>query len=77
MEAEDGHASTKSDPQRSGDLTSSVVMLRTRDPPQRSPLPKGAETGPTGGLLVVIGVPQRSPLPKGAETSELSVNLHS
>ena len=41
--------------------------------PQRSPLPKGAETGAVRlGWEKVSQTPQRSPLPKGAETSGLT-----
>ena len=60
-------ASTKSAPQRSGDRAASAWCALSRSWPQRSPLPKGAETvlDPASGSRML---PQRSPLPKGAET---------
>ncbi len=61
-------ASTKSAPQRSGDVLS-IPIAASPPPPQRSPLPKGAETSLDRRRSPhTIRRPQRSPLPKGAET---------
>ena len=48
-----------------------VFGLRLLAGPQRSPLPKGAETAYGRSIWYLSEQPQRSPLPKGAETNSL------
>ena len=62
-----GLASTKPAPQRSGDIDQ-LSEVTTNAWPQRSPLPKGAETPASAAAWPRLRMPQRSPLPKGAET---------
>ena len=52
-------ASTKSAPQRSGDYSLGVAMDASVQP-QRSPLPKGAETEASDGYHTHSELPQRS-----------------
>ena len=64
-------ASTKSAPHRSGD-PDGLPMTTAVCPPQRSPLPTGAETALDTMSGTVAFMPQRSPLPTGAETPATS-----